>query len=197
MGNEIKHNPVTGEPMLPTEDLSQVELDPVLAFKLTQEEYAKRQQMNVLPPAGPAFQQNVMPPSGGRFINANPAWYAANAQRIAEKKIKDNKSKPALVMCIISLVLWIFARLLVVGLIADSDAMNDIWEYIYLYLMPSDATIVIAVLLIPILFIVPYILLIIIRVSHKYNKFGRALQWIYIGELILFVLLIRFAVLFI
>ena len=100
-------------------------------------------------------------------------------------------------MCIISLVLWIFARLLVVGLIADSDAMNDIWEYIYLYLMPSDATIVIAVLLIPILFIVPYILLIIIRVSHKYNKFGRALQWIYIGELILFVLLIRFAVLFI
>ncbi|MBR4670487.1 MAG: hypothetical protein IKO84_07795 [Butyrivibrio sp.] len=197
MGNEIKHNPVTGEPMLPTEDLSQVELDPVLEFKLTQEEYAKRQQMNVLPPAGPAFQQNVMPPSGGRFINANPAWYAANAQRIAEKKIKDNKSKPALVMCIISLVLWIFARLLVVGLIADSDAMNDIWEYIYLYLMPSDATIVIAVLLIPILFIVPYILLIIIRVSHKYNKFGRALQWIYIGELILFVLLIRFAVLFI
>ena len=86
MGNEIKHNPVTGEPMLPTEDLSQVELDPVLEFKLTQEEYAKRQQMNVLPHAGPAFQQNVMPPSGGRFINANPAWYAANAQRIARRR---------------------------------------------------------------------------------------------------------------
>ena len=51
MGKEIKHDSITGEPMLATEDLSQAQLDPVLELKLTQEEYAKRQQ-NMIPPAG-------------------------------------------------------------------------------------------------------------------------------------------------
>ena len=205
MGNEIKHDPITGEPMLPTEDLSQAQLDPVTEHKLTQEEYAKRQQnmippagyggqMGPMPQAGQAIRPGMVPPMVPKAMRANGIWTPEKAQYVAQKKINDNKSKAALCLCIISLVLWIFARVIFYGSFVENSIIKVFFEYYYLYLPASIMWATLILILVSIFG--PYILLIIARVKYKYNKFGKVLQWIYIGEVALFVVLFRLIFLF-
>ncbi|RKM55655.1 hypothetical protein D6853_08860 [Butyrivibrio sp. X503] len=208
MGNEIKHNPITGEPILPTEDLSQVQLDPVTELKLTQEEYARRTQNNIppvgyggqmgpmgpMPQAGQAIRPNMVPPMLPKAMRASGIWTPAKAQYLAQKKIADNQSKAAFWLGIISLFLWLTLRGLIVSLMIDDSALDPFLYFLSDNLYPAQ-TVLVVVLLIFCLLFGPYILLIISRVKYKYNKFGKVLQWIYIGELAVFIVLIRFAIL--
>ncbi|SFV00523.1 hypothetical protein [Butyrivibrio sp. INlla21] len=206
MGKEIKHDPITGEPMLATEDLSQAQLDPVLELKLTQEEYAKRQQnmippagyggqMGPMPQAGQAIRPGMVPPMVPKAMRANGIWTPEKAQYVAQKKIKDNMSKSALWLCIISLGLWLTFRVIFAALLADDSILDSFLYFLSDNLNPLQSAVVILLMIFALVF-VPYILLIITRVKYKYNKFGKVLQWVYIGEIAIFVVLVRFVALF-
>lgn len=206
MGNEIKHDPITGEPMLGTEDLSQVQLDPVTEFKLVHEEFEQKRQFNVMQqgmgipqqnvqfPAGYGVRPNVLPPAGPRFRQANAAWAASNAQYLAQKKFNDNKSKGALWLCIISLSLWLILRFMIVALIIDDSSLDPFLYFISDNFNPLQSIVAVLLMFFALVF-VPYILLVITRVKYKYNKFAKVLQWVYIGEIALFVILIRLVIL--
>lgn len=99
MGSGIEHDPITGEPIMPTEDLSNVKLDPVLEYKLSEQDFQRRQQV----------------------MRQVPQYAAA----MNEKNHPDNKNKDAKALSYTSVILWILSHVMFFSIVIGLDSISD------------------------------------------------------------------------
>ena len=161
MGNRIEHDPITGEPLMPTEDLSNVKLDPVLEYKLSQMEYETMHRND--PVSAPRPVVNPV---------TNAAPYAAVPPvptSVSEAdKARDNNSSDAKALCFVSLGLWILSKFVIFYWIKDS---------IESYHGTSGFGVLVLFFI-----VLPYIFVFFARKFFPNNRFARVLKNIYLIE---------------